>query len=170
MHRLLAAEVRFVVIGVSGANYYARSGGSLFATQDRDLFLPPDAENLLTCWRVLLAQQWNLWAQHEPLGEPIDLDLAKKVVAHRAAVQATHAEGLEVDLTLEMKGFHFDEVWAARQHFTSEGGLIPVASLKQIVESKRALGRPKDLLFLATHDELLRRLLETKGPGEAQKK
>ena len=39
--------MRFVVMGVSGANYYARSGGTLFKTRDPDLFLPPDPENLL---------------------------------------------------------------------------------------------------------------------------
>ena len=40
-------RVRFVIIGLSGANYYARSGGSLFATQDRDLLLKPDPANVL---------------------------------------------------------------------------------------------------------------------------
>ena len=46
---LLAEGVRFVVIGVWGANYYTR--GSLFVTQDQDLFVPPDPENLLRAWR-----------------------------------------------------------------------------------------------------------------------
>lgn len=49
---LLEARVRFVVIGVAGANYYALSRQTLFATQDRDLFLPPDPENELSAWHV----------------------------------------------------------------------------------------------------------------------
>lgn len=44
--------VRFVVIGVWGANYYATSAATLFTTQDRDLFLPPDPDNLLAAWRA----------------------------------------------------------------------------------------------------------------------
>ena len=42
--------VRFVLIGVSGANLYAPSGQAVFATEDLDLFLPPDAENLVNAW------------------------------------------------------------------------------------------------------------------------
>jgi hypothetical protein len=42
--------VRFVVIGVSGANYYATSASTLFVTADRDLFLPPDPGNALAAW------------------------------------------------------------------------------------------------------------------------
>jgi len=38
---LLAAGVRFVVIGVSGANFYA--GSNLFMTGDQDLVLPRDS-------------------------------------------------------------------------------------------------------------------------------
>ena len=39
------AGVRFVLIGLAGANYYARSGATLFVTEDRDLlrsFNSPD--------------------------------------------------------------------------------------------------------------------------------
>ena len=43
-------SVRFVLIGVAGANYYAHAGSALFVTEDRDLFLPPDADNLVRCW------------------------------------------------------------------------------------------------------------------------
>jgi hypothetical protein len=42
--------VRYVLIGVSGANLYAPSGGARFATEDFDLFLPRDAENLVNAW------------------------------------------------------------------------------------------------------------------------
>ena len=36
---------------------------------------------------------------------------------------------------------------------------IPVARLRDIVASKAAAGRPKDRLFLATHEEALRQLM-----------
>ena len=35
-------RVRYLVIGVWGANYYAPSGSAMFTTLDRDLFLPSD--------------------------------------------------------------------------------------------------------------------------------
>ena len=40
-------QVRFVVIGVWGANHYAHSGATTFTTRDRDVFLPPDPANLV---------------------------------------------------------------------------------------------------------------------------
>ena len=44
--------------------------------------------------------------------------------------------------------------------FVVDGVEIPVARLTHIVESKAAAGREKDRLFLATHAEALRQLLE----------
>jgi hypothetical protein len=43
-------EVRFVVIGVWGANFFAHAAGAVFTTQGRNLFLPPDADNLMRAW------------------------------------------------------------------------------------------------------------------------
>jgi hypothetical protein len=65
---------------------------------------------------------------------------------------------LLIDLTLLMAGFDFEDVWPRRRVFKVEGVGVPVASLKDIVASKAAAGRPKDRLFLVTHEEALREL------------
>jgi hypothetical protein len=65
---------------------------------------------------------------------------------------------LLIDLTLVMAGLAFEDVWSRRRVFKVEGVEVPVASLKDIVASKAAAGRPKDRLFLATHEEALREL------------
>ena len=156
---LLEAGVRFVVIGVAGANYYALSRQTLFATQDRDLFLPPDPENELSAWHVCRDCGLDLTVNEEPLGEPLDLWLAERVVARRATVRCYGPTGLQIDLSLSMAGFEFDQVWPARTVFVVDGIEIPVASLDQIVALKRAAGRAKDLLFLREHREVLETLL-----------
>jgi len=161
--RLRDARVRFVVIGVSGVNYYARAGGQIFTTLDRDLFLPPESANLLRCWRACLSEGLALQAGEEPLGSPLDRRLADQVVSHRALVHAV-GQDLQVDLTLVMAGFEFDPVWRARRLFRLENVSIPVASLEQIVKSKAAADRPKDRLFLASHEDALRALLGEKPP------
>ena len=56
-----AAGVRYLVIGVWGANYYAPSGNAMFMTFDRDLFLPADPDNLLEAWRVCEANGFRLF-------------------------------------------------------------------------------------------------------------
>lgn len=153
-------NVRFIVIGVWGANYYATSGGTLFTTEDRDLFLPSDATNLLAAWQACESVGLRLWSGNEPVAKPLDDFLAERVVERRALTKATGDEGLEIDLTLEMAGFEFDDVWRERRVFRVEGVEIPVARLKHIVESKAKANRPKDRLFLETHAEALKKLMD----------
>jgi hypothetical protein len=154
---LSASEVRFVVIGVSGINHYAHTAGLIFTTLDRDLLLPLDPANELRAWESCRDEGLELWCGDEPLGGPIDQVLAEQVVASRALVRAER-EGLVIDLSLVMAGFSFEQVWKRRRVFSVDGVGVPVASLKDIVVSKAAAGRPKDRLFLATHEEALREL------------
>ena len=156
---LAAVRVRYVLIGVWGANLHAHRAGVVFTTQDHDLFLPADATNLVAAWRACEACGLRLSSAGEPLDEPRDLFLAERVVGQRALVHATDEEDLQVDLTFVMAGFEFDDVWAQRTTYALSGVEIPVARLKHIVASKAAAGRDKDRLFLATHDEALRQLL-----------
>ena len=150
--------VRFAVIGVGGANYYALDGSSVFVTEDSDLYLPPDPENLVRCWAGCEATGLELWSGDEPLDKPRDRWLADRVVDKRALTRATGVD-LKVDLTLVMAGFEFETVWNERRTFKVDDVDIPVARLLHIVTSKHAAGRDKDRLFLATHREALQELL-----------
>jgi hypothetical protein len=49
---LAARSVRYVLIGVSGANLYGPAGQAVFSTDDLDLFLPQDADNLVRAWEA----------------------------------------------------------------------------------------------------------------------
>jgi hypothetical protein len=159
VERLRRDGVRFVLIGLSGANYYARSAGALFATQDRDLFLPPDPGNTVAAWRACEALGLDLVCAAEPLDRPRDRVLARRVISNQALVRATDGAGLDVDFTFVMAGFGFRRVWNRRRVFRVGGVEIPVARLADIVESKRRAGRDKDRLFLATHAEAIRDLM-----------
>jgi len=156
---LHAHRVRFVVIGVWGANYYSPGGAASFRTRDRDLFLPPDPANVLQAWLACDEAGLELWVGEEPLDLPQDDDLARRAVERGVLVRATGPGDLEVDLTLVMAGFDFEAVWRERRTFQVEGVDIPVARLLHIVKSKEAANRDKDRLFLATHEEALRQLL-----------
>ena len=152
-------SVRFVVIGVAGANYYALGPSTIFTTLDRDLFLPRDPENLVRAWQACEAVGLELRSGREPLDSPRDVVLAKRVVDRQVTTTATDQRGLEVDLTTSMTGFDFETVWNERRVFTVSGREIPVARLLHIITSKQAAGRDKDRLFLATHREALEHLL-----------
>ena len=152
--------VRYVLIGVWAANYFASHGGHVFSTEDRDFFLPPDPPNLLNAWIASRELGYELWSGKEPLGEPLDLWLAERVTSNRALTTAVHREGVVVDFTLVMAGFDFEAVWNERRSFRVGDVQIPVARLSHIVESKAKANRPKDRLFLATWEEALRDLLK----------
>jgi hypothetical protein len=157
---LAAAGVRFVLIGVAGANHWARSGATIFTTQDYDVFLPLDPEVVLAAWSAARSVGLELWSGGEPLGTPLDSWLAEQIVTRRALVRATDGRGLDVDFSLVMAGFEFETVWAARRVFVVDAVDVPVARLRHIVESKAQAGREKDRLFLASHAEALRDLLK----------
>ena len=152
-------SVRYVVIGVSGANLYGPSGQAVFTTDDFDLFLPPDPDNLVNARTACEDASLDLWMANEPLDRPRDRWLAERVVERRALTRANGPDDLLVDLTLVMKGYDFEAVWAERRDFVIEGEAIPVARLLHTVTSKHAAGRDKVRLFLATHREALEELL-----------
>lgn len=151
--------VRYLLIGVSGVNLHAHRAGVVFTTQDRDVFLPRDGANLLRAWQACEACGLDLTSSGEPLDRPRDRALAERVVQLAAATNATDGRGLQVDLTLVMTGFDFDEAWRERVVFELAGVEVPVARLEHIVTSKAKAGRDKDRLFLATHEAALRELL-----------
>jgi hypothetical protein len=157
---LAAHSARYLVIGVSGANLYAPGGQAIFITNDFDLFLPPDPDNLVLAWTASERAALELWIGDEPLERPRDRWLAERVVAQRALIRATGGSDFQVDLTLVMAGFDFETVWQERRDFMIEGVAVPTARLLHIIESKRAAGRPKDQLFLATHQDALEQLLK----------
>jgi hypothetical protein len=161
---LATQSVRYVVIGVSGANLYAPSGQALFVTKDIDLFLPPDPDNLVRAWNACERAGLDLWLDEEPLERPRDRWLAERIIPRRVLVRATGAKDLQVDLTVVMAGFDFEAVWKERREFMVEGVPVPTARLLHILESKRAAGRPKDQLFLATHQDALEQLLTQSDP------
>jgi hypothetical protein len=153
-------QIRYVLIGVSAANLYGPAGQAVFTTDDFDVFLPLDAENLVRGWHACEDAGLDLWLANEPLDRPRDRWLAERVVERRALTRASAADDLIVDLTLLMEGFDFDTVWAERRTFIIDGVDVPTARLRHIVESKHATGRDKDKLFLATHRDALEQLLK----------
>ena len=152
--------VRYVLIGISGANMWAPDGQPRFVTSDFDFFLPPDANNLVNAWATCEGMGLNLWSGNEPLDQPHDRWLAERIIERRALTRVTGPNDLLLDLTLVMKGFDFETVWKDRREFVIDGVPVATAQLQHIIESKQAAGRPKDQLFLTTHLDALKQLLD----------
>lgn len=75
VRELTARGVRFVLIGVAGANYFAPAAGAVFTTQDRDLFLPLDPENLMRAYRGTASLRRGSAGNCPPVGQPFTADV-----------------------------------------------------------------------------------------------
>jgi hypothetical protein len=84
LDQLERRRVRYVLIGVGGANHYATDPSAYFKTYDRDLFVPPDPANLVEAWAACEALGLALTCSGETLDMPRDLWLAERIVQNRA--------------------------------------------------------------------------------------
>ncbi len=165
-HALGNARIRYMVIGVGGADLHARRSGRHFQTLDLDLFLPPDAANLERAWDACERAGWTLWSGLEPLDEPHDDLVARRVVEMRARTIARTEGALPTDLTFVMGELDFEDIWLRRTFTYEDGEPIELARLSDILAAKRQVNRDKDQYFLAQNRAVLDELLAAERPPE----
>jgi len=122
-----AEDVDYLFIGKSGAILL----GYPETTQDVDVFLPRSRENAARVVRALRA-----------LGFELDPSLIVSILAGSEIVLLKSGP-FALDLIHAPDGIESFE--AAKGRSVLEGGRFPVASLEDIIASKRATGREKDL-------------------------
>jgi predicted nucleotidyltransferase len=149
-------KVRYVVIGGLAAIIH----GSDIPTTDVDITPEDTMDNLERLSRALREMNARVWTQPVPEGLPFDHDAASL-----ADVQILNlvTDFGRFDVTRTPAGTRgYDDLHrdAVTVHIYNLD--VPVASLADVVRSKEAAGREKDLRFLPQ----LRRLLE-EGPPEA---
>ncbi len=147
---LLRHEVRFVVIGGLAATLY----GSPLTTGDADI-CPDDAEeNLSRLADALIELDARVSASDTPRG--LRFDIAAPTLA-QARVWNLVTDAGRLDLSFEPSGTRgFSDLVRGAVTFELADLDIPVASLSDVIRSKEAAGRERDLQALPT----LRRLLE----------
>ena len=145
---LREAGVEFVVVGVGGINFYARTPGEVFATVDLDTLLPPVVENLLAALRVLSGLDYAFEAGGEPFLDLEEEGVLARVVSHGACLTAIHPDEGQVDLMTSLAGFTYAEMNGDATGFRIAGVEVRVGQLEKLLRSKERSGRPKDLEFL----------------------
>lgn len=131
------AQVEYLFIGKSGAILL----GYPSTTQDVDLFVPKSQENGRKIIKALRA-----------VGFVVESKLAEAIVAGKDFVQIKSGP-FDVDLIHAPDGIESFE--AAKSRSVVFGG-FPVASLRDIIASKRASNRAKDLIDLELLEEFRR--------------
>ena len=147
--------VAYVVVGMSGINYYAKDASEMFATLDYDLFLQPtltNVEKALHCLEELgfgLGSRKGIVRRNE----------LKRLVRERMTLTATTQEGIMVELLLRVSGYPLSELAKDAATFTVGRVPIRVGRLRKLLRSKQLANRPKDRQFLKRYQLLLRNSL-----------
>lgn len=159
LEALVDAGVEFVVVGVSGINFYARTPADAVSTLDVDLLLGPRVDNLRAAFATLGELGYRFEAGGEPFLDVNDHRSLEQIIRRGARVVAAHDSAGELDLMLSIAGTSFEELRSDAQRFRISGCEILVGKLERLLRSKEIAGRPKDIEFLrafaarATEDE-----------------
>jgi len=151
IQRLNRNGVRYVVVGMSGINYYARSTAETFATIDYDVFIEPTLKNVEQAIRSLRGLGFTIGTA----GGPLETKSLKEVVRNKQTLIATTSEGLTVELLLAVSGFPFADLSKDAATFTTRGVPVKVGRLTKLLQSKKLAGRGKDRHFLGRYGALL---------------
>lgn len=155
LFRVLADhEVDYVLVGGMAAVLH----GSPTVTGDADIVPSPAEENL----RRLSATLEDLDARIRSIADPegIPFDPHPELLASMNLLNLTTRCG-DLDLTFTPQGTEgYDDLVAHAIRFEIDDLIVPVASLDDVIRSKRAADRPKDRAVLpvleALRDEIAR--------------
>jgi hypothetical protein len=135
-------EVRFVVVGAVAAI----AQGSPLPTEDVDVTPARDPENLERLAAALIELEARLRVPNDPTGIPFPID-ARMLPGSNVWTLRTR-EG-DLDLVFTPAGTQgYDDLRRAAFPIDLGGVEITIASLADVIRSKEAAGRPKDLAAL----------------------
>jgi len=145
-------SIDYVVIGMSGINYYASKTQETFATQDFDVFIKPTINNTKKAIAVFVKFGYSLVAGKEK----VDDFFIKDIVKNKRTIVAADPYGITFELILSVSGYTFNQMRADAAIFNIKNVPIRVAKLNKLLMSKKIAGREKDKLFLKRYEILLK--------------
>jgi hypothetical protein len=154
-------KVAYVVIGMSGINYYIEDSSHLIMTADFDILLKPNAKNVLKALKVIRELDFTLSTSGGRL-EPLNKESVEDLVARGSAVRCSTPYGGLIDLCLDVSGYTFADLDRDARVFRAGRTPIRVGRLEKLLKMKETAGRRKDILFL----ERYRLLLEEKEKSD----
>jgi hypothetical protein len=126
---LFAENAEFLLVGA----YAVAAHGVPRATGDIDLWVRPTLENADRVWGAL-----------KRFGAPLT-GVAKEDFAAPDVVFQMGVAPNRIDLLTSIDGVAFDDAWTDRVEKTVEGLVVPVLSVRRLIENKLAVGRPQDI-------------------------
>lgn len=143
---LWRARVPYVLVGVTGLNYYARDPGEAYGTQDIDVFVKPERRALRLTYQEAKKAGFDITHDGKPVRGP---DQMAQLAGSVCPILLIYPDiYLTVDVLQCATGMTFDEFHSGHSVFKTAGSAVRVASLRNILKSKKLAGREKDITFL----------------------
>ena len=150
-------KVCYVLIGGLAATLH----GSPLRTGDADICPLRDATNLERLALALLEMRARIRTADAPDGVAFACDA--RFLAKVELLNLTTCFG-DFDLSFTPAGTAgYEDLAPNIEHYDLDGLIVPVASLEDVIRSKRAAGRPKDTASLPTLETLLAQRRSSKG-------
>jgi hypothetical protein len=150
--------VHYVVIGALAAQL---QGAPIPRTRDIDITPATDTDNLQRLSNALHELNARIRTAEVPEGLPFDHDGAS---LSRARVWNLTTKFGEFDLSFVPSGTEgYDDLARHAHVIESYGHAVPVADLDDVIRSKEAAGRPKDILHLPILLQTSQRLRRQRG-------
>lgn len=123
-------NVKYLVIGGYAVVQYAEPR----FTKDLDILISTDIANAEAVYEAL-----------REFGAPLT-DLTPKDFSEEGFFFQMGIPPVRVDVLMGIPGIHFDECWKRRMEVDFEGLKVIFISKQDLISSKRAAGRPQDLI------------------------
>jgi hypothetical protein len=134
-------KVEFMVVGAYALSFH----GMPRATGDIDILVRPSPENAKRVWRSLLRFG-------APLSGMTEADFTNPDVVFQMGRQPAR-----IDILTDVSGVDFDTAWKSHVIIEYEGRSIPVMGIGELLITKRAAGRPKDMGDIAWLEKKLKK-------------
>ncbi len=148
-------NVPYVIIGVTGLNYYALSPGRVYGTQDIDVFVKPDSDALRDAYRAAVNAGLDISHQGKPVTSM--KKMVKIAGSTTPVVLSSSLIYLTIDLIQSVTGMSFEDLYRGHSVFRTDGIPVRVAAREKIIGSKILAGREKDEAFLKIYRAGIRR-------------
>ena len=148
-------KIFYIVIGVSGINYYARDSRQIIMTADYDIFLKPELKNIRKALKVMRSLDYTLMVGDRTFTSLQNSNI-ERLIKKRRTIACENPEHNLIKLCLEVSGYSFDELKRNARFFKAGRDKIQVGSLRDLLQMKMLAGREKDNLFLQKYSTLLK--------------
>ena len=125
-----ANNVKYLVIGGYALIQYAEPR----YTKDLDIWISVDQENATAVFKAL--KEFGA-----PLAEMTEVDFSQEGYFYQMGLPP-----MRVDILMGIPGLTFDNAWQHRVEVDFDGLLVKFISREDLITSKKASGRPQDLI------------------------